>query len=247
MRAAVTRARACAMVGAGTATCMSLAPVALADVVGAGAGRAAHAHGAKHRGTPCQRQHGRTIVRRGTVRVFKSGRVAYGCVQGSTHTWALWQATHNLYEARSGAVTQVSGRFVAVTTSSSSQYGALRELAAFDLRSGKTYSLASINEEEFGHRVSGEPPTPGPWPLEASVLGPDGRSARLYNTYAPSARSDYTAAATGQVVDLVGFHQFHRQLATAAPGAIAPSSLSYDGHTVSWSQNGSPRTVSADP
>jgi hypothetical protein len=178
---------------------------------------------------------------------FKSGGAAYGCVRGSRHAWALWQASHNLYEARSGALTQVNGRFVAVTISSSSQYGASRELAVFDLSSGESYALASISEEEFGHRVIGEPPTPGPWPLEASALGPDGRSARLYDTYAPSAGTDYTATATGQVVDLVGLHHFHRQLATSGPGAIVPSSLSYDGHTVSWSESGSPQAVSVGP
>jgi hypothetical protein len=235
------------LIGAGTATCLLFAPIALADVGGVGAVPAAPAHASRHRGTPCEQRHGRTILHRGIARVFKSAGVAYGCVQGSRHAWALWQATHNLYETRSGAVTQVNDRFVAVATSSSSQYGASRELAVFDLASGETYSLASISEEEFGNRVTGAPPTPGPWPLEASALGPDGRSARLYDTYAPSARSDYTAAPTGQVVDLVGFHQFHRQLATSGPGAIVPSSLSYDGHTVSWSENGSPQAVSVGP
>jgi hypothetical protein len=79
--------------------------------------------------------------------------------------------------------------------------------------------------------------------VEAFTLGPDGRTARLYDTFAANASP--SATPTGQVLDLIGFHHFRRQLATSSPGGIVPASLAYDGHTVTWTQNGSLQSVRA--
>jgi hypothetical protein len=88
--------------------------------------------------------------------------------------------------------------------------------------------------------ASGEPPTPGPWPLEAFALGSDGRTARLYATFPTHPNPSYSAAPSGQVLDVIGFHRFRRQLTVSGPGGIAPTSLSYRDHTVTWTQNGAP-------
>jgi hypothetical protein len=93
--------------------------------------------------------------------------------------------------------------------------------------------------------ASGDPATPGPWPLEAFALGSDGRTARLYATFPAHPNPSYDAARSGQVLDLIGFHRFRRQLAVSGPGGIAATSLSYRGHTVTWTQNGAPSSASS--
>jgi hypothetical protein len=198
---------------------------------------------AKQRGVRCQHQRGRTIVRRGVVRVFKRGGTVYGCVQGSKRAWALWETQNYLTQSKGGAVKQVAGPFVAVEASTNNQYGFEQSAAVYDLRSGASYAIAHVAGELAGP-TSGEPATPGPWPLETFVLGPDGRTARLYDTFAPPPNPSTAAPVTGQVLDLIGFHHLRRQLATSAPGGIARTSLGYDGHTVTWTQNGTPQSAS---
>lgn len=50
---------------------------------------------------------------------------------------------------------------------------------------------------------------------------------------------------TGQVLDLIGFHNFSRQLATSPPGGIEPASLAFKGQMVTWTQDGEQRSASA--
>jgi hypothetical protein len=194
---------------------------------------AAAANRAKHdRAVLCQRRHGDTILRRGIVRVFGSSGAVYGCVQGSVRVVEF-----------GGSVEQVAGRFVAEEVSKSDQYRYEAWLAVVDLRSGRSYLVASLEQPMWGE-ASGEPPTPGPWPLEAFALGSDGRTARLYATFSTNPNPSYNAAPTGQVLDLIDSHHLRRQLAVSGPGGIAPRSLSFRDHTVTWTQNGAPCSAS---
>jgi hypothetical protein len=188
---------------------------------------------AKHKQLRCQRQPGKTILRRGVVRVFEISGAVYGCVQGSLRIVEL-----------GGSVEQVAGPFVADEGSQSDQYRYTASLEVVDLRSGRSYVVASLEQPMWGE-ASGEPSTPGPWPLEAFALGSDGRTARLYTTFPTHPNPSYNAAPTGQVLELIGFHRFRRQLAASGPGEIAATSLSYRDHTVTWTQNGAPRSASS--
>jgi hypothetical protein len=85
------------------------------------------------------------------------------------------------------------------------------------------------NERKETHKssgeASGEPPTPGPWPLEAFALGSNGRPARLYATFSTRANLSYNAAPSGQLLAMIGFHRFRRRLAVSGPGEIAGTSF----------------------
>jgi hypothetical protein len=179
------------------------------------------------------------------VRVFKRSGTVYGCLIGSRVAQQLWTSSGDPFQAASGAVRQVAGRFIAFVSEGSNQYTRSRAVDVVDLGNGRGYTIAEI-EEEMSLHVTGEPPTPGPWPLQTFVLGPDGRTARLYNTYVPptSALVQATASPAGQVLDLIGFNGLVRQLATSAPGGIPASSLAYDGHTVTWTHDGSSESAS---
>jgi hypothetical protein len=188
---------------------------------------------AKHKHLRCQRQHGKTILRRGVVRIFERSGAVYGCLEGSVRIVEL-----------GGSVEQVAGPFVAEEGSQSDQYRYTASLEVVDLRSGRSYVVASLEQPIWGE-ASGEPATPGTWPLEAFVLGSDGRTARLYDIFPKHPNPSYDAVPSGQVLDLIGFHHFRRQLAVSGPGEIAAASLSYRDHTVTWTQNGAPRSASS--
>jgi hypothetical protein len=225
---------------------MLLALTAVLYLAGAEPSLGARPHVAvRHGGAICQRKRGHTILHRGVVRLFKGSGTVYGCLRGSRRAWQLWGVSGDPFQAMSGAARQVAGPFVAFLSESSNQYTRWRTLAVEDLRSGASYPIADW-EEEMGIHVTAQPPTPGPWPLDAFRLGPDGRTARLYNTYVPptSALAESMASPAGQILDLIGFDDLQRQLATSAPGGIVSSSLSYDGHTVTWTHNGSVESAS---
>jgi hypothetical protein len=192
----------------------------------------------------CERRHGKTILRRGVVRVFKTSSGAYGCVEGSLRIVSLWGMGPEDWGVSGFPVKQVAGRFIAVQFSAESQYEYAAWVTVVDLRSGSSYTVASLSQPT-DEEASGEPPTPGPWPLEAFALGSDGRTARLYDTFSTHPNPSYEAARTGQVLDLVGFHHFRRQLAVSGPGVIAAMSLSYNNQTVTWTQNGAPQSASS--
>jgi hypothetical protein len=204
-----------------------------------GAALARPASAAERRAAVCQHVPGRTLLRRGHVRVFRASDVVYGCVNGSESAWPLWQSSLR----QSGSVAEVNGRFVAVRSRTSDQYEFDLSLDVVDLRSGRRYSIA-WESEPLGGGVAGDPSTPGPWPIEAFVLGPDGRTIRLYDKLIAGA-SQYSGTVVGQVLNVIGFHHLNRQLATSPPGAIASASLAYDGHKVTWTQNGSPQSASS--
>jgi hypothetical protein len=165
-------------------------------------------------------------------------------VEGSLRIVELWQTEAGGYGGNAGSVKQVAGRFVAVEASQGDQYGFEESLTVVDLRSGSEYSVASLSQPIWGE-ASGEPATPGPWPLEAFALGSDGRTARLYATFSTHPNPSYDAAPSGQVLDLIGFHHLRRQLAVSGPGEIAATSLSYQDRTVTWTQKGAPRSASS--
>jgi hypothetical protein len=92
---------------------------------------------------------------------------------------------------------------------------------------------------------SGEPATPGPWPLEAFALGRDGRTARLYATFATRAKPSYNAAPSGQ-----GARDDRLSSPPSPAGGKRPRRnlgdvLSYRDHAVTWTQNGAPRSASS--
>jgi hypothetical protein len=191
---------------------------------------------AKRRGVSCQRKHGHTIFRHGIVRAFKCSGTVFGCVDGSTSAWPLWGSTDEPYETVSGSILQVSGRFVAFETETGVKGTNDWSIDVMDLRSGAGYPVASWSQV----LPFDEPPSPVKSPLQAFVLGPDGRTACLEEVFdanvAPSASEPFP---TRQVLVLLGFHHFHRRLAISTPGGIVPGSVAYNGHTVTWTQSGS--------
>jgi len=211
---------------------------ALVLLAAPGVAPASRARSAKRRAAVCQRRPGHTMTRRGEVRVFRASGVVYGCVKGSSSAWPLWRPSRR----QTGWVAQVNRQFVAVDSRTSDQYAFDASLRVFDLRTGRSYSIASESEPLSG-ATTGKPSTPGPWPIERFVLGPDGRTARLYERFAAAA-NDYSGTVIGQVLDVIGFHASTRRLATSPPGGIAPGSLAYDGHRVTWTQDGTRRAAS---
>ncbi len=211
---------------------------ALALAFGSGVAVARPARAVKRRPPVCQHIAGHTILRRGQVRVFRASGVIYGCLNGSESAWSLWESGVR----QNGSLGQVDGRFVAVQSTTSDQYEWDTSLDVVDLRSGGSYSIAGESEPLDGP-AAGDPATPGPWPIETYVLGPDGRTARLYDTFIPGAGA-YSGTVVSQVLDLIGFHHVDDRLATSAPDGIAPQSLAYDGRTVTWTQDGSPQSAS---
>jgi hypothetical protein len=207
---------------------------------------------AAHHAVVCQRRRGHTILKRGVVRVFKAAGPIYpavfGCVKGSTRAVLLWEVTPGPGPGpeTTGSVKQVAGRFIAVETSTSNQYDYEQGIEVFDLRSGASYAITGMSgsvEEAAGL----EPSRPQPPTEEAYVLAPDGRTAALYATYpAPATASGSSSpTATGQLVEVLGFHDFHAVLATTGPNVIPPASLAFNGTTVTWTQDGEQRSASA--
>jgi len=185
----------------------------------------------------CEGRRGRTVLSRGVVRVFSEANKVWGCVRGNASAWELWEPTAGW----EGAVRQVAGTYVAVEKAISAAGSYRRSLSVTDLLSGSVYVVAHLERPLAGGAESSEPQTPGPWPLEAFALAPDGYTARLYDTFAAGAGSG--AKPTGQVLDLVGPQSSQRELASGPPGAIAPASLSCAGRTVRWSQSGAARSA----
>ncbi len=196
-----------------------------------------------HRPRPptCAHQKGPTLLRHGAVRVYTKSGLAYGCLLGSRRKFSLWQIVDAFTTSANGKVEQVVGPYLAYSASSGSQYEADQRDTVIDLRSGHTYSVASVIAPLSGGTTA-DPPTPGPYPLRTFVLGPDGRSARLYNSYAAGASPG--TAPSGEVLDLIGFRATPQQIASSGPGGIAPGSVTFDGHTVGWTQDGVAHTVS---
>ena len=196
-----------------------------------------------HAGSPaaCQRKHGHTVLQRGTVRIFSitTGSVSkgefsqtgYGCLSGSRKAWKLWEFTSNVPQTDN--VEQVEGPFIALHTTLTVNANRGESLTVFDLRNGTKYSIASIFDESVG-------PQP-PWPLVADVLGPAGRSLVLAYTFGTGP----IFKTTGETLEIRGFHHYRRTLATAAPGTINPCSLTYTGHKVTWTENGTCHAASA--
>jgi hypothetical protein len=217
---------------------------------------------AAHHPVACQHQAGRTILRRGAVRVFKQagpeGALVFGCVKGSTRAVMLWEVGPEVAPGvteTAGSVRQVAGPFLAAEATTSNQYEYSQSIEVFDLRSGAHYPIAAVSEP------IDEPAPPGAPRLERFVLAGDGRAVRLYG---PPASATGTTGATGsegatgvtgapgttttpatQTLDLLGFHHLDRQLATGPPGSIAPASLAFNGTTVTWTQNGARQSASA--
>jgi hypothetical protein len=110
-----------------------------------------------------------------------------------------------------------------------------------NLATGTGYTDASA-----GGPIGG-PPTGTPnalsWPLDGFVLGPDGRSARLYDTYPANAETESNPSPNGELLDVIGPHHFKRILATAQPGTIDPSSLAFHGNTLTWTESGMPESA----
>ena len=176
--------------------------------------------GGKRRAPLCLHKSGRTLERRGPVRIFRTQHGVFGCVKSSRHAWLL---------GRSPA--QIAGPYVAIKQSSSNQYAFQASARVTDLRSGNGYAIYSVYQPISGPYTG----TPSVWPAEAFVLGPDGRTVRLWDTG--------TMTPTGQVLDLIGFRHFARRLATAPPQSIAQRSITYNGRRVSWTKDGTRRSV----
>jgi hypothetical protein len=221
---------------------IALVTLALA---GAAAVGPAAAHPERRHGVLCQHQRGRTIIRRGSVRVLErrvEGRLpgeeaVFGCVVGSPRLVTLWEAGPD----RGGSVERVNDRFVLVQSDVSNQYEGSTELAVFDLRSGASYGVGGTSEPLFPLSSYAEERP------EIYLLARNGRTAILYEklavTVAPGLSAPATTTPTGQALVLLGFHHFKKQIASATPSAIDPSSISYNGQVISWTQEGATRSA----
>jgi hypothetical protein len=180
------------------------------------------------------------VLQRGTVRIFSitTGSVrrreysetGYGCLSGSRTAWKLWEFASDVNQT--DKVEQIDGPFIALHTTLTVNANLGESLTVFDLRNGTKYSIASIFDESVG-------PQP-PWPIAAYVLGPTGRSAVLAYTFGPGPMFN----TTGETLEMRSFHNYRRTLATAGPGTINPCSLSYSGHKVTWTENGTCHSAS---
>ena len=185
----------------------------------------------------CQLKHGHTVLRRGPVRIFSvktgGGRVetGYGCLRGSRKAWKLWEFTLDISQTNN--VEQVAGTFIALHTTLAVNADFGESLTVFDLRNGSKYSIASIFDQSVGPQT--------PWPIAAYVLGLSGRSFILAYTFGIGPMFN----TTGETLEMRGFHHYRRTLATAAPGTINPCSLTYIGHKVTWTENGTCHSASA--
>lgn len=198
--------------------------------------RAAIIASARPAGIVCQRKPGHTVFSHHAIRVFRNSGNVYGCLKGHTRRVWLWI---KLPEVRSSVKAAV-GQHVVVQSVSSNQYAYGRSLQAIDLADGTSYWIASL-ASPLGGAPQADPASPGPWPLEAFSLGSTGLTARLYATFAPGAGS--TSEPSGQVLDVIGPHDYDRTLARTSAGAITPTSLAYHGDEVTWDQDGVPKSA----
>jgi hypothetical protein len=170
-------------------------------------------------GPTCARRPGHTLRRAGAVRIYRHDGHEYGCVRGSSRTVPI-----------SGLVQQLAGvsaLFVQVTEDDQYAYAASTDVV--DFRTGKQYRVSSEDEP------LGLPWSLAPGLIETVVLGPDGDTARLYQTPAPTGASD-SPPPTTETLDVVG-HGDH-VLATGAPGSIDARSIWFAGGVVAWTQDG---------
>jgi hypothetical protein len=217
---------------------ISVAALVVTPASGSAKGRARADAGSP---ATCQRKHGHTVLRRGTIRIFSitKGSVSkgeyfqtgYGCLSGSRKAWKLWEFASDVHQT--DTVEQVEGPFIALHTTLTVNADFGESLTVFDLRDGAKYSIASIFDQSVG-------PQP-PWPVAAYVLGPAGRSLVLAYTFGLGPMFN----TTGETLELRGFHHYRRTLATAAPGVINPCSLTYTDHKATWTENGTCHSASA--
>ena len=187
---------------------------------------------ARPNATVCQRQPGHAIFRRDSIRVFRKSHHVYGCVRGHTRRVLLWVKGPDPLQQNS--VQGWAGNNIAVQSSLSDQYGFSQSIKVVNLVDGVSYGIESYGGQVETGTTAGEP-------LQAFALSTTGRTARLYETPAPG--SFPPVPPTGQVLDVVGPDHYDRTLATTTPGAIPPSSLSFHGSTVSWTENGTQRSA----
>ena len=190
----------------------------------------------------CQLKHGHTVLRHGTVRIFsittgsirkdEFSETGYGCLSGSHEAWKLWEFVSPVHQT--DTVEQVEGSFIALHTTLSVNANFGESLTVFDLRNGSHYSIASIFDPGIGGPDL-------PWPIAAYVLGPPGRSLVLAYTFGIGPMFN----TTGETLEMRGFHNYRRTLATSGPSVINPCSLTYTGHTVTWTENGTCHSASA--
>lgn len=190
----------------------------------------------------CQLKHGHTVLQRGTIRIFSiktaasvggpSVETGFGCLRGDRKAWKLWESTSDV--SQTDNVEQIADTFIALheTLTVNADFG--ESLTVFDLRNGSNYSIASIYDESVGPQT--------PWPIAAYVLGLSGRSLVLAYTFVMGSGPLFNT--TGETLEMRGFHHYRRTLATAGPSAINPCSLTYTGHTVTWTENGTCHSAS---
>jgi hypothetical protein len=167
----------------------------------------------------CARRPGHTVRRAGAVRIYRDDGHEYGCVRGSRRTLQL-----------TGRIGQLAGVSVLCEqVTEDDQYAYVAGSDVVDLRSGRQYRVYSEDE-----------PLGGTWSLlpglvERVVLGADGDTARLYETPAPTGATD-SPPPTTETLDVIGHGR--RVLATGTPGSIDPSSVTFVGGMVTWTQDG---------
>jgi hypothetical protein len=193
----------------------------------------------------CRLKHGHTVLQRGTIRIFSiktpssggpapSVETVYGCLRGDRKAWKLWESTSPSNIRQTDNVEQVADTFIALHETRSVEANFGESLTVFDLRNGSKYSIASIYDQSIGPQT--------PWPIAAYVLGLSGRSLVLAHTFVMGIGPFFNT--TGETLEMRGFHHYRRTLATAGPSAINPCSLTYTGHTVTWTENGTCHSAS---
>jgi hypothetical protein len=218
----------------GVLTAMCAGCIADAAAVAAGPRRPS-------RRSACQRLRGKDLAPARNVKLAKrpnadSGRDLVGCVlpRGRVRTVA---SSADFYTTTEGfSLEQVAGATVLVATSSNSQYTSTSSLFVFDLRSGRSYSIAHDNEP------LGSGPDPGSTRAIAAFVNTAGQAV-----------ADLSAADSGPPggppfsgeAKIVGFSSRGRTttLDTGTGDQMPARSLRLKGRTASWTHGGQPRSA----
>ena len=180
----------------------------------------------------CRSLKGRDLAPARNVKLVRrrnadSGTNLYGCVLPRGRVRLLASSADYYTSSESYTVRQVAEAIVLLDTESGSQYGGGSGTSVTDIRSGRSYGIASQCSMIGGSPCGGPPGSTAP---RAFVNG-RGQAA--------------AAIVTANGVTIAGFSPrgAKTDFDSGSPQAIPPSSLRLTGSTASWTHSGEPRSA----
>jgi hypothetical protein len=151
-----------------------------------------------------------------------------GCLRPNGRTRTLAEGVASFTTDTSLSLNGVAGTWVAVRSSSSNQYGGSTSLRTADVRTGKSYTVAT-ESYMLGGPYQGQA-------VPAIAVNARGFTAAMVDDLASGGGT--AVVVTGRRVVLFDSRGNARQLDSGPPAELDPGSLILDTHTVLWSHGG---------